>query len=144
MAGEALADSLGVGAVLELATQVRRPLAAVHPGFFQGGESVPSNQSLLGWTMASGIAHEYPGWITQASVDGAASAVSLFRVSAKKHFPSDVIRGSALGYFIGRQVYNAHPDPELGGSAMCPSSHAPDEGQDRVVGSRSLTPDLSL
>ncbi len=141
LTGEALADSLVVGEVLKLATQRRRPLAAGPPGFFQGGDSFPSNHALLSWTMASVIAHEYPGWLTQASVYGAASAVSLFRVSSKKHFPSDVIVGSTLGYLIGRQVYNAHHDPELGGAAMGTFSHDPDEDQDRTRGSRYVALD---
>ena len=32
-------------------------------------------------------------------------------------FSSDVVIGSALGWYLGRQVYRAHHDPELGGSA---------------------------
>ena len=37
-------------------------------------------------------------------------------MTAKQHFPSDVVVGSALGWYFGRQVYRAHHDPEVGGS----------------------------
>jgi len=46
---------------------------------------------------------------------GLASAVTLTRVTGKQHFPSDAFVGSAVGWYLGRQVYRAHHDPELGG-----------------------------
>jgi hypothetical protein len=50
-------------------------------------------------------------------VYGLASAVSVTRVTGKQHFPSDVVIGSALGWYLARQTYRAHHDPELGGGA---------------------------
>ena len=47
---------------------------------------------------------------------GLASTITVTRVTAKQHFPSDVIVGSALGWYFGRQVYRAHHDPEFGGA----------------------------
>ncbi len=70
---------------------------------------------MLVWSIASVIAHEYPGPLTQVAVYGLATAVSASRVMGKQHFPSDVIIGSAIGWLIGREVYRAHHDPELGG-----------------------------
>ena len=139
LTGEALADGLVAGEILKLATQRRRPLSPAGRGdFFRGGDSFPSDHAVLSWAMASVIAHEYPGWLTQASVYGTAAAVSLARVSAKQHFPADVIAGSALGYFIGRQVYNAHHDPDLGGASIGRFSKDPDSPEPgaRVWGSR--------
>lgn len=144
LTGEALADGLVVDEILKLATQRRRPLSPGGSGdFFRGGDSFPSAHSVLSWTMASVIAHEYPGWLTQVSVYGAAAAVSLARVSAKQHFPSDVIVGSTLGYFIGRQVYNAHHDPDLGGASIGRFSKDPDpdEPATRAWGSRYVALD---
>jgi hypothetical protein len=43
--------------------------------------------------------------------------VTVTRVTGKQHFPSDVLIGSALGWYFGRQVYRAHHDPALGGGA---------------------------
>ena len=61
------------------------------------------------------LAHEYPGPLTKFFAYGLASAVTLTRVTSQQHFASDAFIGSALGWYIGRQVYRAHHDPELGG-----------------------------
>ena len=66
--------------------------------------------------MASVIAHEYPGPLTKLFVYGLASAVSASRVTGKDHFPTDVIAGAAIGWFVGQHVYRAHHDAELGGT----------------------------
>lgn len=61
------------------------------------------------------IAHEYPGPLTSIFAYGLASAVSASRVDAKQHFPTDVLVGSAIGWFVAQEVYRRHHDPELGG-----------------------------
>jgi hypothetical protein len=43
--------------------------------------------------------------------------ITVTRVTGKEHFPSDVVIGSALGWYLGRQVYRAHHDPGVGGTA---------------------------
>src|SRR5581483_2804481 len=48
---------------------------------------------------------------------GLASAVTLSRVTSKQHFASDAFIASALSWYLGRQVYRAHHDTELGGAA---------------------------
>ena len=48
---------------------------------------------------------------------GAASAISISRITSLNHFPSDVFVGSALGYFVGREVYRAHHDTDLPGAS---------------------------
>jgi len=63
------------------------------------------------------MAHEYPGTLTQILAYGLATGVSATRVTGQQHFASDVIIGSALGWYFGRQVYRAHHDTELGGTA---------------------------
>src|SRR5207253_7666190 len=55
------------------------------------------------------------GPLTKFFAYGLASAVTLTRVTSQQHFASDAFIGSALGWYIGRQVYSAHHDPELGG-----------------------------
>jgi hypothetical protein len=42
--------------------------------------------------------------------------VSVTRVTGQQHFASDVIIGSTLGWYFGRQVYRAHHDTTLGGA----------------------------
>jgi len=86
--------------------------------FFQGGGgSFPSFHAAAAWSIAGIVAHEYPGRLTRVLAYGLATAVSLSRVSARQHFPSDVLVGSFSGWMISQQVYRAHHDPENGGGA---------------------------
>jgi hypothetical protein len=72
------------------------------------------------------VANEYQDHrIVQVAAYGIASAVSLARFTIHKHYLSDVLVGSALGYGIGQYVYHAHhrktsvspdEDAELGAS----------------------------
>ena len=118
LAGEAAINSTGVAYAFKEITQRPRPLQDNGNGdFFKGGASFPSEHSAIAWSIASVWAHEYPGWLSQTAAYGLASAVTVTRVTAKQHFPTDVIVGSALGWYFGHQVYRAHHDPELGGTA---------------------------
>src|SRR5262249_49772682 len=69
------------------------------------------------WSIASVMAHEYPSTFTKILAYGLATGVSATRVTGQQHFSSDVIIGSALGWYFGRQVYRAHHDTELGGDS---------------------------
>ena len=117
LAGEAAINSTAVAYVFKEITQRQRPyLGNEHGNFFVGGSSFPSEHSAIAWSVASVWAHEYPGWFSQAAAYGLASAVTITRVTARQHFPSDAVIGSALGWYFGRQVYRSHHDPGLGGS----------------------------
>jgi capsule assembly protein Wzi/PAP2 superfamily protein len=117
LSDEAAINATAVAYLLKAITQRQRPLDGnEHGNFFQGGASFPSEHSAIAWSMASVWAHEYPGWFSQMAAYGLASTITVTRVTAKQHFPSDVIVGSALGWYFGRQVYRAHHDPEVGGS----------------------------
>jgi membrane-associated phospholipid phosphatase len=117
LAGEAAINSTAVAYAFKVITQRQRPyLGNGHGDFFVGGSSFPSEHSAIAWSIASVWAHEYPGWFSQMAAYGLASAVTVARVTGKQHFPSDVVIGSALGWYFGRQVYRAHHDPEVGGS----------------------------
>jgi membrane-associated phospholipid phosphatase len=117
LAGEATINSTAVAYLFKEITQRQRPYQGNGNGdFFTGGTSFPSEHSAIAWSVASVWAHEYPGWLSQIGAYGLAAAVSATRVTAQQHFPSDVIIGSALGWYFGRQVYRAHHDPEVGGS----------------------------
>jgi len=117
LAGESAINSTAVAYLFKETTQRQRPYQGNGKGdFFSGGTSFPSEHSAIAWSVASVWAHEYPGWLSQIAAYGLASAVTATRVTAQQHFPSDVIVGSALGWYFGRQVYRAHHDPEVGGS----------------------------
>ena len=118
LSGEALADSLVVNETLKVVFARQRPqTGSGHGNFFSdiGNGSFPSTHSMLSWTAASVIAHEYPGPIPEILAYGTATAVSIARVTGRQHFPADVVVGGALGWMIGRQVYKAHHDSDLDG-----------------------------
>lgn len=116
LTGEAFLNSLIVGEALKAAFGRERPTATGGRGrFFTnfGDGSFPSEHAMLSWGAASVIAHEYPGVVSQMLAYGTAAAVSVGRVTGRKHFPADVLAGGALGWMIGRQMYRAHHDREL-------------------------------
>jgi len=118
LGAEALIDSaIVVNAIKEVA-QRRRPLAAKGRGdFFDGGSSFPSGHSIEAWSLATVIANEYHDRpLVQIAAYGIAGAVSLSRFTGQKHYLSDVLVGSALGYGIGRYVYHAHHRKSLNSS----------------------------
>lgn len=123
LAGEAALNSLGVVYALKYSLGRDRPLQDDYRGsFWTSGDSFPSEHSAAVWSIATVVAHEYPGTLTQILAYGMASAVSVSRISAKQHFPSDVLIGGAIGWASGEIVYRAHHDPELGGSSWQPYS----------------------
>jgi membrane-associated phospholipid phosphatase len=131
LAGEAAINSTAVAYVFKEITQRQRPLLGnQHGNFFVGGSSFPSEHSAIAWSVASVWAHEYPGWFSQMAAYGLASAVTITRVTARQHFPTDVVLGSALGWYFGRQVYRSHHDPGLGGSGW--SSVLEERTEERV------------
>ena len=117
LAGEAAINATGVAYLFKEITQRQRPLQGNGNGdFFTGGASFFSEHSAIAWSIASVMADEYPGWLTQIAAYGAATSVTITRVTARQHFPTDAVIGSVLGWYFGRQVYRAHHDQELGGS----------------------------
>ena len=85
--------------------------------FFQGGVSFPSEHAAAAWSIASVFAHEYQGTLPRLMAYSMATAVSLSQVRSRQHFLSDVLIGSALGYFVGQGIYRRRHDPELGGGS---------------------------
>lgn len=118
LAGEAALNSLVTAEALKYSLQRERPDQGTGAGpFFNGGTSFPSEHSAAAWSIASVIAHEYPGTLPRVFAYGMASAVSFSRIRSRQHFPSDVLVGSVLGYLIAESVYRRRHDPEIGGGA---------------------------
>jgi membrane-associated phospholipid phosphatase len=116
LAIEAGANAFADTYALKYTLRRERPLQDNYQGqFWHGGNGFPSEHASAAWSIASVIAHEYPGPITSVVSYGLAAAISSARVTGKDHFPSDVLVGSALGWFIGQEVYRHHHDPTLGG-----------------------------
>lgn len=70
--------------------------------FWEGGKSFASGHSAMSFGFASAIAHEYPHnrWVKWGAY-ALATGVSFARYPAKKHFPSDIVVGAAIGYLTG-------------------------------------------
>ncbi len=138
LSGEALMNSLVVDEALKVAFGRERPTTTGGQGrFFQtiGNASFPSTHSTLGWTLASVIAHEYPGWLSQTLAYSGATAISVSRVAGRQHFPSDVVAGAAVGWLIGRQVYRAHHDPDIDDAEFGSFTSDRQEGEPSHLGS---------
>jgi membrane-associated phospholipid phosphatase len=129
LSGEAAADSLVAVEALKYMTRRERPFTDNANGkFWSGGDSFPSEHVAAAWSIASVVAHEYPGPLTRIGAYGLASAISAARVLGKKHFPSDVLVGASIGWLVGYYVYRQHHDPELAGGSWELPAARPDEG----------------
>lgn len=139
---EAVADTLAVTEALKFVTGRARPYEGDHTGaFLTGSSSFPSEHSAAAWAIASVVAREYPSPFVSFLAYGGAAAMTASRVVSRQHFVSDAVVGSAIGWFVGRQVARARtegrdnsiygtfyrseradrtPDPAFMGSAYVP------------------------
>ncbi len=112
LAEEAMVDSFILNTALGYGINRQTPTQGNGKGNFwphgpetwPDGQSMPSDHSILAWSFARVVAAEYPGRGTTLGVYTLAASVSAARVVARKHFPSDVFVGGALGYYIGGYV----------------------------------------
>ncbi|MGA7225652.1 MAG: capsule assembly Wzi family protein [Candidatus Acidiferrales bacterium] len=138
LAGEAALNSLAVTYALKYSLGRERPLEGSPPyqgNFWDGGDSFPSEHAAVAWSIASVVAHEYPGPLTAILSYGLASAISVSRITGKQHFPSDVLIGNAIGWFVGEEVYRHHHDPSVGGGEW--QTYAETQDQDQGPGRSS-------
>ena len=125
LGAEALAHTLIVTEVLKLATQRERPFDFRNNhsgglGFGQGGDSFPSGHASSSFALAAVFAYEYGRdhrWVPYASY-GLASVVAASRISAEKHWLSDIFVGGTTGFLIGRFVYKSHHNARLDGTTL--------------------------
>ena len=132
LTGEAVINSLLTTQALKFTFGRERPTADQgRLDFFKGGDSFPSDHAAAAWAAATVIAHEYPGFVTQTLAYGLATAVSASVVLGKDHSPSDALVGSAMGWLVGRYIYRAHHDPDLGGATVGDLPGKEDRGGER-------------
>lgn len=103
LALQAVIHSQIVLEAVKLATQRDRPkLPVSEQGRSVWNKSFPSGHATTSWALARVVAAEYPdhrlvGW----GAYGLATAISISRVTGRKHYPSDVLVGGAIGYLTG-------------------------------------------
>ena len=114
LSAEAMADAGIMDEGLKYALDREYPMADnAKGGFWPRGPSgwpnnpsMPSEHAMNVWSFAHVVAGQYDGIATKAVVYGVATTVSVSRVLARQHFPSDVLVGSTFGYLIGGYVLN--------------------------------------
>jgi PAP2 superfamily protein len=76
-----------------------------HGEFWGGGRSFPSGHAATSFAFAAAIAHRYPRnrWVKWGAY-GLATGVALSRYPGKRHYLSDILVGSTLGYVTGVYV----------------------------------------
>ena len=120
LASEAYLDAGMLVGAIKLVTQ--RPRPNLHGGsgsFFRGGTSFPSGHSSAAWSVATVAAYEYrKRRLISIGAYTIAAAVALARYSGRAHFMSEIVVGSAIGFYTGRFVYRTRHvvlgDPAVG------------------------------
>jgi membrane-associated phospholipid phosphatase len=118
LSGEAIVDGLILNEGLKFAIDRETPSEGDRKGQFwphgfkgwPDGQSMPSGHSMTAWNIAHVISSRYPSWHTRLIMYSLASTVSATRIVARKHFPSDVLVGGAIGYLVGGYVVHARGD----------------------------------
>ena len=113
LGGEAMTDAYIADALIKLGSFRERPFVDNSNGnFYQTSAGLDSSfisgHAMISWSSAAVIAAEYPQPWKQLGIYTAATAVSLDRVLAEQHFPTDVLLGSTIGWLIGHYVVRAH------------------------------------
>ena len=106
LAGEAAIGAFLDTEVFKYAAGRERPFTGSGTGrFFVGGDSFPSTHASVSWAIASVIAHEYPGPLTQLFAYGMAGGVSAVRRFASDQIPSAANRfaGTNRGQYSNPQ-----------------------------------------
>jgi membrane-associated phospholipid phosphatase len=99
---------------VKFVTDRTRPYEGGNGHFWNGGDSFPSGHAMEAWALAKVVSDEYSDKpLVKIGMYSLATAVSLSRISSQRHYASDVLVGSALGYMIGSFVMrNHHPQPQ--------------------------------
>lgn len=109
---EAILDSGIVTLGIKLITNRQRPDQGNGQGdFWASGSSrwgydssFPSDHATATMSLARVIAGEYPHWYVVVPAYGFAESVSISRILANQHFPSDIVVGQAIGFLTGTYV----------------------------------------
>ncbi len=114
LGAEAVIDSGTVTLVTKLVTNRQRPRQGNGRGDFwpfgtdhwEWDSSFPSDHATATMALARVVAGEYPRWYVIVPAYGFAESVSISRILANQHFPSDVLVGQAIGFLTGTYLLN--------------------------------------
>ena len=106
--GAAALATFGVSEALKSSITRRRPDDSDDDSFLSGHTSAAFTFSTLANRNLNSV--KMPGYLrrlTQIGTLGTATAVGWARVEGEKHFPSDVLAGAAVGYFVNAFIHDA-------------------------------------
>ncbi|MGB8478238.1 MAG: phosphatase PAP2 family protein [Acidobacteriaceae bacterium] len=114
LADEAIIDSGTVTLVTKLVTNRQRPRQGNGRGDFwpfgtqhwEWDSSFPSDHATASMALARVVAGEYPHWYVMVPAYGFPETISMSRIFANQHFPSDILVGQAVGFLTGSYVLN--------------------------------------
>ncbi len=114
LGAEAVIDSGTVTLAVKLVSNRQRPRQGNGQGDFwpygtqhwEWDSSFPSDHATATMALARVIAGEYPRWYVVVPAYGFAESVSISRILANQHFPSDIVVGQAIGFLTGSYLLN--------------------------------------
>ncbi len=114
LGAEAIIDSGTVTLVTKLVTNRQRPRQGNGRGDFwpygtqhwEWDSSFPSDHATATMALARVIAGEYPRWYVMVPAYGFVETISISRILANQHFPSDILVGQAIGFLTASYVLN--------------------------------------
>ena len=114
LGAEAIIDSGTVTLVTKLVTNRQRPRQGNGQGDFwpfgtdhwEWDSSFPSDHATATMALARVVAAEYPHSYVPVAAYRFTEAVSISRILANQHFPSDIVVGQAIGFLTGSYVLN--------------------------------------
>jgi membrane-associated phospholipid phosphatase len=87
--------------------------------FWKGGNSFPSGHAASSFAVATIFAREYRDHIAVPIVAySLATAISISRIGAQRHWVSDIFVGGSMGFLIGRYTYRQNHDRSLPGTKV--------------------------
>jgi len=101
---ESMGFALGSVGGLKYIFRRQRPGPGSNGDFFDSNTSFPSGHAALGTAWAATLGEEYASNLPEYFALGGAGAASAFRITAKKHFPSDTLVGGMIGYLTGSYI----------------------------------------
>jgi membrane-associated phospholipid phosphatase len=101
---EAMGFGLGSVTALKYIFRRQRPGPSSNGDFFDSSTSFPSGHSAIATSWAAVLGDEYPGHLWRYLALGGAGVTSFLRITAREHYPSDVLVGGMIGHLTGEYI----------------------------------------
>ncbi|HSB75954.1 MAG TPA: phosphatase PAP2 family protein [Terriglobales bacterium] len=125
---ESMGFALGSVGALKYIFRRERPGPLSNGDFFDSATSFPSGHSAIATAWAAVLGEEYPGYLWRYLALGGAGVTSFLRVTARQHYPSDVLVGGMIGHLTGSYICRDHKCREASPHAQAePAIRAPEE-----------------